>query len=109
MTINIIIGILVGLIIGVVGAVTVLKSILTQKTGVVLREAQETLKKATEDGELIKNTCYREYDKNGKPKRVTSCEYKYEYDKENRLIGKTYSNYQGKGKPSTIKYIYITK
>jgi ribonuclease Y len=54
MTIGIIIGTLVGLIAGIAGAFTFLKSSLTQKTGAAMREAQETLKKANEDGELIK-------------------------------------------------------
>ena len=54
MTIGIIIGIVVGLIVGVVCAFTILKSTLTQKTGAMMHEAQEALKKANEDGELIK-------------------------------------------------------
>ncbi|MCL2302777.1 MAG: ribonuclease Y [Lentimicrobiaceae bacterium] len=54
MTIGIIIGIVVGLIAGVVGALTVLKSTLTQRTNAMMREAQEALKKANEDGELLK-------------------------------------------------------
>jgi len=53
MTTYIIIGIS-GLIIGVVGAFTVLKFMLTQRTSTALRAAQEALKKANEDGELLK-------------------------------------------------------
>ncbi|MCL2436384.1 MAG: ribonuclease Y [Lentimicrobiaceae bacterium] len=54
MTIGIIIGIIIGLIAGVAGALTFLKSTLTQKISVTMREAQEALKKANEDGELLK-------------------------------------------------------
>jgi len=54
MTIGIIIGIAIGLIAGVLGALTILKSTLTQKTNAMMREAKEALKKANEDGELIK-------------------------------------------------------
>jgi len=54
MTIGIFIGIIIGLIAGVAGALTFLKSTLTQKISVTMREAQEALKKANEDGELLK-------------------------------------------------------
>ena len=54
MTIGIIIGLIVGLVAGVLGAFTLLKSTLTHKTGAMMREAQEALKKANEDGELLK-------------------------------------------------------
>ena len=54
MTLGIIIGIIVGLGAGVLVAFTIMKSSLNQKANIMLREAQETLKKANEDGELIK-------------------------------------------------------
>ncbi|MCL2168077.1 MAG: ribonuclease Y [Lentimicrobiaceae bacterium] len=52
--IYIISGIVVGLIAGVFVALTILKSSLTQKTNAMLKGAQEALKKANEDGELLK-------------------------------------------------------
>jgi len=54
MTLGIIIGIIVGLGAGVLIAFTIMKSSLNQKANITLREAQEALKKANEDGELIK-------------------------------------------------------
>jgi len=51
---KIVIGIIIGLVAGVIGALTVLKSALMQKTNATKREAEEALKKANEDGELIK-------------------------------------------------------
>ncbi|MCL2246872.1 MAG: ribonuclease Y [Lentimicrobiaceae bacterium] len=54
MTIGIIIGILIGLAAGVLVARTFLKSTLTQRSKAIMYEAQEALKKANEDGELIK-------------------------------------------------------
>ena len=51
---KIVIGIIIGLVAGVIGALTVLRSALMQKTNAKKREADEALKKANEDGELIK-------------------------------------------------------
>jgi ribonuclease Y len=54
MTIGIIIGIIIGLVAGVFGALTFLRSTLTQKSKTLMKEAQEALKKANEDAELLK-------------------------------------------------------
>jgi len=54
MTIGIIIGIVIGLIAGIAGALTILRYTLAQKSNAMMREAKETLKKANEDGELLK-------------------------------------------------------
>jgi ribonuclease Y len=53
-TIGIIIGIIIGFAAGMFGAFTILRSAITQKSKVLMQEAQEALKKANEDGELIK-------------------------------------------------------
>jgi len=54
MTIGIIIGTLIGLVAGVLGALTILRTVLTQKSKKMMQEAQEAAKKASEDGELLK-------------------------------------------------------
>ncbi|MDR2972205.1 MAG: ribonuclease Y [Bacteroidales bacterium] len=50
----IILGVIFGLVAGLLGAFTILKSTLTQKTNAMMKEAQEALRKANEDGELLK-------------------------------------------------------
>ena len=51
---KIVIGIIIGLVAGVIGALTILRSALMQKTNAMTRKAEDALKKANEDGELIK-------------------------------------------------------
>jgi ribonuclease Y len=54
MIIGIIIGIVLGFGTGVVAALTILRATLAQKSNALLKDAQETIKKANEDGELLK-------------------------------------------------------
>jgi ribonuclease Y len=54
MTTQIIIGTLIGLAVGAAATFFLLRYILAQKSNAMMQEAQEALKKANEDGELIK-------------------------------------------------------